>query len=58
MGVMLNTQGEPRDGAISRGFYYSRQQMSRAAVDLGWTSTFIGDWDHPANSMMMKYEAI
>jgi len=41
-----------------QGFYYSRQQMSRAAVDLGWASTFIGDWDHPANSMMMKYEAI
>ncbi|MDG2051450.1 MAG: hypothetical protein P8M78_14955 [Myxococcota bacterium] len=39
------------------GSYYSWQQMSRAAVDLGWASTFIGEWGHPANSMKMKYEA-
>jgi SAM-dependent methyltransferase len=40
-----------------KGFNYSRREMERFGYDEGWVSTYIGDWMHPRNQKMIKYEA-
>jgi|SRR3990172_806872 len=38
------------------GFHYSREEMIGFGSNRGWKATYIGDWNHPRNQMMMKYE--
>jgi len=39
-------------------FYYPREDIATFANKHGWKNTYIGEWGHPANQMMMKYEAV
>src|SRR3990172_1321367 len=39
-------------------FHYSREEMATFGNKHGWKATYIGDWGHPRNQMMMKYEAV
>ena len=40
------------------GFHYSREEMATFGNKRGWKATYIGNWNHPKNQMMMKYEAV
>jgi hypothetical protein len=42
----------PHDHA---NFQYTRQQLERLAASSGWTAEYIGDWNHPRNSKMMRF---
>ena len=37
-------------------FRYSRAEMEGFGESAGWSSTYIGDWNHPRKQMMMRYE--
>ncbi len=39
-------------------FRYSRKEMIAFGEHRGWKATYIGDWKHPRNQKMMKYEAV
>lgn len=39
-------------------FRYTKQEMARFGENCGWKGIYIGNWNHPRNQMMMKYEAI
>jgi len=38
------------------GFHYSREEMATFGSKCGWKATYIGNWNHPKNQMMMRYE--
>ena len=38
------------------GFHYSREEMAAFGSKRGWKATYIGNWNHPKNQMMMRYE--
>lgn len=38
------------------GFHYSREEMATFGSKRGWKATYIGNWNHPKNQMMMRYE--
>ena len=40
------------------GFHYSRAEMKRFGTQTGWQATYIGEWQHPRNQMMVHYEAV
>lgn len=39
------------------GFYYSRSEMERFGEQTGWTPVYVGDWRHPRQQMMIRYDA-
>ena len=39
-------------------FRYTRDEMTRFDESCGWKAIYIGNWNHPRNQMMMKYQAI
>lgn len=39
-------------------FRYSKLEMEIFGRDTGWKTTYIGNWNHPRNQMMMKYEVL
>jgi hypothetical protein len=39
-------------------FGYSREEMRAFGERCGWKATYIGEWGHPRNQMLMKYEAL
>jgi SAM-dependent methyltransferase len=49
--------GNPATSHSHAGFYYSQDQMLRFGQETGWHATYVGDWRHPRNQMLMKYEA-
>ena len=38
------------------GFRYSLEEMVTFANKPGWKATYIGNWNHPKNQMMMQYK--
>lgn len=38
-------------------FHYPSGEMAGFGERCGWKPTFIGDWNHPRNQQMMRYEA-
>jgi len=36
-------------------FLYSRDQMSQFGAECGWSSRYIGDWNHPREQKMFEY---
>ena len=39
-------------------FRYTQHEMATFGANCGWKAKYIGNWNHPRNQMMMKYEAI
>lgn len=40
------------------GFHYSRTEMEGFGAETGWQGTYLGEWNHPRQQLMMKYAAI
>ncbi|MDX6391297.1 MAG: hypothetical protein QOJ73_2360 [Streptosporangiaceae bacterium] len=38
-------------------FHYSVEEMDAFGRRVGWKPTYIGDWNHPRNQTMMRFEA-
>jgi len=53
-GVSSSDRGTSHSHAA---FRYSRDEMARMGEQAGWKATYIGDWRHPRNQVMMQYEA-
>lgn len=41
-----------------KAFRYTRSQMEAFGNENGWLTTYIGDWNHPRDQVMVKYEPI
>jgi|RhiMetdeSRZDD1v2_1073273.scaffolds.fasta_scaffold475317_2 hypothetical protein len=39
-------------------FRYTKHEMTRFGESCGWKAIYIGNWNHPRDQMMMKYQAI
>jgi hypothetical protein len=39
-------------------FRYTKHEMTRFGETCGWKAIYIGNWNHPRDQMMMKYQAI
>jgi len=39
------------------GFRYSKAEMGEFGSSVGWKPTYVGDWKHPRNQMMFRYDA-
>jgi hypothetical protein len=39
-------------------FRYSRDEIAGFGEQVGWRATYIGNWQHPRDQVMMKYEAV
>jgi len=48
--------GNPTDSHSLKGFEYTRAAMEHFGESNGWKATYIGDWNHPRNQKMIKYE--
>ena len=46
----------PRTSHSQAGFSYSQDELTGFAERAGWRATYIGDWSHPRNQMMMKFQ--
>jgi hypothetical protein len=51
-----DSAGNPTDSHSLKGFEYTRAAMEDFGASNGWKSAYIGDWNHPRNQKMMKYE--
>lgn len=51
------SSGNPATSHSHAAFYYSRDDMLRFGRETGWHATYLGDWRHPRNQMLMKYQA-
>lgn len=38
-------------------FFYSRSQMSEFGERAGWSVSYLGDWSHPRDQIMVRYQA-
>jgi SAM-dependent methyltransferase len=49
---------QPRGGKVTHAhrdpYHYNVGDLEFAATDTPWSLSFIGDWDHPRNQMMVK----
>ncbi len=52
VGVEITNPLKPNDHEF---FAYTRRQMERFGTDNGWSSEYIGDWNHPRNQVMVRY---
>jgi hypothetical protein len=52
-----HSDGNPEASHSQTLFQYSRTQMEGFGHGTGWSATYIGDWRHPRQQMLMRYEA-
>ncbi len=48
----------PDDSHSHAGFAFSQADMKKMGEETGWSMQYIGDWNHPKNQKMIKYEAL
>jgi hypothetical protein len=53
-----NDDKNPQESHSRLCFWYSVEQMQQMGRNHGWEPTYMGDWNHPRNQMMMKYLAV
>ena len=47
----------PAGSHSQKVFRYSRAEMERFGQEVSWQTTYLGDWNHPLNQMMMRFDA-
>ena len=47
-----------RDSHSHANFNYTRGEMEAFGADNGWSATYLGDWGHPRQQFMVKYEVV
>jgi ubiquinone/menaquinone biosynthesis C-methylase UbiE len=52
-----DSSANPKTSHSHADLRYSPEEMGTFGGDRGWKATYIGNWKHPRNQMMMKYEA-
>jgi ubiquinone/menaquinone biosynthesis C-methylase UbiE len=53
-----DSSANPETSHSHVSFRYSREEMATFGENSGWKAIYIGNWKHPRNQMMMKYEAV
>jgi hypothetical protein len=52
------SSSNPNSSHSHEVFRYSSNEMATFGEQAPWKATYIGDWGHPRNQMMMKYKAV